>query len=80
MAKHSKQHEIMQREPKKGHYGTHAEMSGNAAAADTKGERKEKLINGVAQGKEDAPVGEHHQYNTGRTEGVCYTHDRSHYR
>lgn len=70
--------EIMKSEPKG--YGTHAKMSGNPASSDVKVERKEKLINGVAQGQEDDLDGGSHQYNTGRTEGVCYTHNRSHYR
>jgi hypothetical protein len=46
-----------------------------ADAADTKGERHGKLINGVAIGKEDMN-GADKQFNTGRTSGVCYTHKR----
>ena len=49
-----------------------------ADSADTKGERHEKLINGVAIGKEDM-VGKDALFNTGRTAGVCYTHTRSAY-
>jgi hypothetical protein len=49
-----------------------------ADAADTKGERHGKLINGVAIGKEDM-TGKDSQFNTGRTNGVCYTHTRSDY-
>lgn len=49
-----------------------------ADAADTKGERHEKMRGGVAMGKEDA-IGSDHQFNTGRTEGVCYEHKRTAY-
>ena len=50
-----------------------------ATASDMSGERKAKLVGGVAMGKEDA-TGKDKQFNTGRTEGVCYTHERSEYR
>lgn len=50
-----------------------------ASASDKSGERMEKLRGGVAMGKEDA-VGKDKQFNTGRTEGICYTHTRSDYR
>ena len=50
-----------------------------ADAADTKGERHEKLINGVAMGKEDA-IGSDKEFNTGRTEGICYEHKKDGYR
>jgi len=50
-----------------------------ADAADTKGERHEKLNGGVAMGKMDG-YGPDHQFNTGRTSGVCYNHDRSAYK
>jgi hypothetical protein len=49
-----------------------------ATSADTSGERKGKLVGGVAMGKEDM-VGKDSQFNTGRTNGVCYTHTRSDY-
>lgn len=49
-----------------------------ANAADTSGERKGKLVGGVAMGKEDM-TGADKQFNTGRTEGVCYTHTRDCY-
>jgi hypothetical protein len=49
-----------------------------ATSADTSGERKGKLVGGVAMGKEDM-VGKDGQFNTGRTNGVCYTHTRSDY-
>jgi hypothetical protein len=50
-----------------------------ATSADTSGERKGKLVGGVAMGKEDM-VGKDSQFNTGRTQGVCYTHTRSDYK
>ena len=50
-----------------------------ATASDRSGERKERLVNGVAMGKEDM-TGKDNQFNTGRTAGICYTHTRSAYR
>jgi hypothetical protein len=50
-----------------------------AASSDKSGERMSRMVGGVAMGKEDA-VGKDKLFNTGRTEGVCYTHDRSEYR
>ena len=51
-----------------------------ASSSDMSGERMEKLKGGVAQGREDKTAGMEGEFNTGRTAGVCYTHDRSHYR
>lgn len=50
-----------------------------ATASDRSGERKERLVNGVAMGKEDM-TGKDNQFNTGRTAGICYTHTRAAYR
>lgn len=50
-----------------------------AASSDMSGERKGRMVGGVAMGKEDA-TGADKQFNTGRTSGVCYTHTRSEYR
>ena len=50
-----------------------------ATSSDMSGERKEKMRGGVAMGKEDA-IGSDKQFNTGRTEGICYTKTRSEYR
>lgn len=47
-------------------------------ASDSTGERKEKLVNGVAMGKEDM-TGKDGLFNTGRTAGICYEHTRSAY-
>ena len=38
----------------------------------------EKVKDGVAMGKKDA-TGSDKLFNTGRTEGVCYSHDRKAY-
>jgi len=51
-----------------------------ALSSDTSGERKGKIVGGVAQGREDKTAGMEGEFNTGKTAGVCYTHDRSHYR
>jgi len=51
-----------------------------ALSSDTAGERKGKIVGGVAQGREDKTSGMEGEFNTGKTAGVCYTHDRSHYR
>jgi hypothetical protein len=51
-----------------------------ALSSDTSGERRGKIVGGVAMGKEDKTAGMEGEFNTGRTAGVCYTHDRSHYR
>ena len=53
-------------------------MPKGADSADTKGERKEALRGGVAMGKEDA-IGKDGEFNTGRTAGICYEHQRSGY-
>lgn len=50
-----------------------------AASSDKSGERMEKIKGGVAMGKEDA-TGKDKLFNTGKTEGVCYSHSRSDYR
>ena len=49
-----------------------------ATSSDTSGERKGKIVGGVAMGKEDM-TGKDALFNTGRTEGICYTHTRSAY-
>lgn len=50
-----------------------------ASSADSSGERMGKIVGGVAMGKEDM-TGADKQFNTGRTEGVCYTHTRDCYK
>lgn len=60
-------------------------------SSDEGGERKEKLVGGVAQGKRDqitgrdgAHLGKHEglvgEANEGRKEGTFYTHKKSEYR
>ena len=60
-------------------YGTSAKAPAGATSSDTKGERREKMRGGVAMGKEDG-IGSDKQFNTGRTEGICYTHSRDEYK
>ena len=55
-------------------------MPKGVLSSDTSGERMEKLKGGVAQGREDKTAGMEGEFNTGRTSGICYSHDRSHYR
>jgi hypothetical protein len=50
-----------------------------ATSSDRSGERSERMVGGVAQGKEDK-TGADKQFNTGRTEGICYTKTRAEYR
>ena len=57
-------------------YGTNGAKIPNAKSSDEKSERHESMRGGVGMGKADA-IGKDKQYNTGKTEGVCYTHDRS---
>ena len=47
----------------------------NAKASDGGGERSVGMKNGVAMGKADK-TGSDKLFNTGRTDGTCYTHDR----
>ena len=50
-----------------------------ATSSDRSGERMEKMRGGVAQGMEDK-TGADKQFNTGRTNGVCYVKTKSEYR
>lgn len=50
-----------------------------AASSDKSGERMGKMVGGVAMGKEDA-TGKDSLFNTGRTEGICYSHSRDSYK
>jgi len=58
---------------------TGGKMPKGADASDTSGERREKLVGGVAMGKMDG-YGPDHQFNTGRTSGICYEHNRDAYK
>ena len=49
-----------------------------ATASDMSGERRERMVGGVAQGMEDK-VGSDKLFNTGRTPGVCYVKTRAEY-
>ena len=59
---------------------TGAKAPKGATSSDMSGERREKIVGGVAMGREDKTAGMEGEFNTGRTAGVCYSHDRSHYR
>ena len=48
-------------------------------SSDTTGERKGKIVGGVAMGKEDM-TGADKLFNTGRTAGICYEHTRDAYK
>ena len=51
-----------------------------ATSSDRSGERKAKSMRGgVAMGKEDS-IGSDKEFNTGRTEGICYEHKKDGYR
>jgi len=51
----------------------------SAGKADMSGERKGRIVGGVAEGKEDK-IGKDSEFNTGRTAGVCYNHERTNYK
>lgn len=48
-------------------------------ARDAGGERSGRLVNGVAMGKADGGAKKSDQFNTGRTEGICYEHKKEGY-
>ena len=50
-----------------------------ATASDRSGERSEGLRGGVAIGMEDK-TGADKQFNTGRTNGICYVKEKASYR
>ena len=50
-----------------------------AASTDKSGERMEKTRGGVAMGMEDK-TGADKLFNTGKTDGICYTKTKSEYR
>lgn len=59
-------------------YGSGSKPPAGAVSSDGSGERRGKIVNGVAMGKADN-VGSDSQCNGGRSKGVCYVHDRSSY-
>ena len=50
-----------------------------ATSSDMSGERKGKMVGGVAMGMEDA-TGADKQFNTGKTAGICYVKEKAAYR
>jgi hypothetical protein len=59
---------------------TGAKAPKGATSSDMSGERREKIVGGVAQGREDKTAGMEGEFNTGRTAGICYSHTRQNYR
>jgi len=59
-------------------FGSSADLPKGVDKADRASERKESMRGGVAIGKADK-YGPDHQFNTGKTSGVCYTHTRNEY-
>ena len=59
---------------------TGAKPPSGATSSDMSGERKGKIVGGVAMGKEDKTAGMEGEFNTGRTAGTCYEHKRETYR
>jgi len=59
-------------------YGTSAKAPAGATASDSTGNRHERVVNGVGMGKADA-TGANHNFDGGRSKGVCYTHERKSY-
>lgn len=58
-------------------YGNKAKMAGNPDASDATGERRGRVVNGVAMGKMDS--GSEKTFDGGRSKGMCYTHGRKSY-
>ena len=73
-------HEIMTHEDGP-HYGTHAEMKGDAGAADRAGSRHNVFKGMVPSGESEMVKGGEHKFDGGKhASGVQYVHDRSHYK
>ena len=66
-ANEGSRHESGEKEPK------------GAVSSDRGGERSTGMKNGVGMGKADK-TGENKLFNTGRSEGVCYSHQRKSYK
>ena len=60
-------------------YGNSFKRPAGSESSDMSGERMGKKVDGVAMGKMDN-CGSDKQFNTGRTEGICYVHDRKEYK
>jgi hypothetical protein len=65
-------------EPKGYGFGSNAKAPKGVEASDSSGERRGKIVNGIAMGQADA-VNEH-KFDGGRSKGVCYTHVRGDYK
>jgi len=60
-------------------YGNKFKRPMGSDAAEMKVERKEKRVNETGMGKADKMM-DKGEFNTGKTEGICYSHDRSAYK
>ena len=53
-------------------YGNNAKTPSGVVSSDKNGMKSEPMRQGVAQGMQDKTK----QFNTGKNEAVCYSHDR----
>ena len=56
-------------------YANSVKMPAGVVSSDKTGTKSEPMRGGVAQGMQDK-TGADKQFNTGRSESVCYSHDR----
>ena len=56
-------------------YGNNAKMTAGVMSSDKTGSKSEPMRGGNAQDMQDK-TGADKQFNTGRSESMCYTHDR----
>jgi hypothetical protein len=56
-------------------YGNNAKMPAGVMSSDKTTDKSEPMRGGNAQGMQDK-TGADKQFNTGRSESMCYTHDR----
>jgi len=56
-------------------YGNNAKTPAGVVSSDKSGMKSEPMRQGVAQGMQDKSK----QFNTGKNEAVCYSHDRKSY-
>ena len=59
-------------------FGSNAKAPSGVTASDKSGERMGKVVDGIGMGKADA-TGPDKMFDGGRSQGVCYVHDRKSY-
>lgn len=59
-------------------YGADVKMPKHVDSSDYTGTRNASMVNGIGMGKADL-TGPDHQFDGGRHNGVCYTHERKSY-